>query len=174
MIEVTTTIHRIRPDEGLVLRELRLRSLAESPDAFGQSHAEASQRPDLEWIRNARQSSHGDNRIWLLAERAAEPVGLVQGRKRRPGTLLLFSMWVEPDARRLGIGRALIGSLESWAVEWGGQETILWVYGGNTIAIRFYDKLGFATIRDGPDAESGASYGALAMRRDIRAPTPQA
>ena len=168
--ETEITIRRIRPDEGLVLRELRLRSLADSPDAFGQSHAEAGARPAADWHRNARQSSHGDGRIWLVAERDG-PIGLVQGRKRRPATLLLFSMWVEPQARRHGVGRMLIEALETWANRWGAQETILWVFGGNAPAIRFYRNLGFDTVREGPDVESGASYGALAMRRDIHFPS---
>lgn len=168
--ETGITIRRIRPDEGLVLRDLRLRSLADAPDAFGQSQAEAGARPAADWHRNARQSSLGDNRIWLLAEDAGGPVGLVQGRKRRPATLLLFSMWVDPKARRHGVGRALVEALEDWAIGWGGQETILWVFGGNLPAIRFYRELGFESIGEGPDAESGADYGALAMRRDIQTP----
>jgi hypothetical protein len=32
----TVKIRRIRADEGMVLRELRLRSLANAPEAFGQ------------------------------------------------------------------------------------------------------------------------------------------
>lgn len=149
---------------------MRLRSLADAPEAFGQPAAEARGRPAAEWSRSARQSSHGDNRTWLFAEHAGTVVGLVQGRKRRPGTLLLFSMWVDPSARRLGVGRALIDALEHWARGWDAIDTILWVYGGNTTAIDFYRDLGFEPIQGGQDAESGARFGALAMRRLITGP----
>jgi GNAT superfamily N-acetyltransferase len=77
-------------------------------------------------------------------------------------------MWVEPRARRYGVGRLLIETLEEWARGWGAIETILWVYGGNSAAITFYRDLGFEVIRRGPDAESGARFGALAMQRDIQ------
>ncbi len=165
-------IRRIRPGDGLILRELRLRSLADAPDAFGQPLSEARVRPEGEWDRSARQSSRGNNRIWLIAETSERTVGLVQGRRRRPSTLLLFSMWVDPSARRLGVGRMLIESLEAWAVGWHAAQTILWVLGANESAIEFYRDLGFTPVRGGHDAESGARFGALAMRREIDAPAP--
>ncbi len=161
-------IRRIAPVDGLTLRGLRLRSIADAPNAFGQPLAEARDRPESEWHRSARQSARGDNRTWLIAETADGPVGLVQGRKRRPSTLLLFRMWVDPSVRRLGVGRTLIEALEDWGRGWDAGETILWVYGGNAAAIRFYRDLGFVAVKDGQDAESGARFGALAMRREIR------
>ena len=170
---VDVRIRRISPDDGPVLRDLRLRSIADAPDAFGQPLEEARGRPDREWARSARQSSRGEGRTWLIAETAIGTVGLVQGRRRRPRTLLLFSMWVDPAVRRLGIGRLLIERLEEWAHGWDGEETILWVLGVNVAAIDFYRELGFEVIRDGQDAESGARFGALAMRRDIRRTTSQ-
>lgn len=163
-------IRRITPDDGLTLRDLRLRSIADAPNAFGQPLEEARGRPEKEWHRSARQSSRGDNRTWLLAEQDGRAIGLVQGRKRRPSTLLLFSMWVDPGVRRLGVGRALIESLESWGRGWDATETILWVYGANDEAIRFYRDLAFEIDRGGGDAEAGARFGALAMRRAIRSP----
>lgn len=161
-------IRRIQASEGLILRELRLRSLADAPEAFGQPVIEARARPDADWQRSARQSAHGDTHTWLFAERHGTVVGLVQGRKRHPDTLLLFSMWVDPGCRRLGVGRALIEALEGWALtRWSAQDTLLWVYEGNTAAIEFYRDLGFRTLRTGDDAESGARFGALAMQRGI-------
>lgn len=168
--EPAVRVRRISPDDGLILRDLRLRSIADAPEAFGQPLEEARQRPEVEWRRSARQSAHGDSRTWLIAETAMGAVGLVQGRKRRPSTLLLFSMWVDPSARRLGVGRQLIEALESWARGWDATETILWVFGGNASAIEFYRDLGFEPIRGGHDAESGARFAALAMQRGIRLP----
>ena len=163
-------IRRISPTDGLILRDLRLRSIADAPDAFGQPLEEARARPESEWHRNARRSSHGQNRTWLIAETSVGPVGLVQGRQRRPSTLLLFSMWVDPSVRRLGIGRMLIVSLEAWAQSWDGTETILWVLGGNASALKFYRDLGFEPAHGGQDAESGARLGAVAMQRNIHSP----
>jgi GNAT superfamily N-acetyltransferase len=163
-------IRRISASDAMVLRDLRLRSITDAPEAFGQPLDEAQGRSVAEWQRSARQSAQGDHRSWLIAETDERTVGLVQGRRRRPSTLLLFSMWVDPSARRLGIGRGLIEALEAWARGWDANETILWVHSGNAAAIDFYRDLGFEHVRRGQDAESGARFGAMAMRRAIHSP----
>lgn len=160
-------MRRIRADEGLVLRELRLRSLADAPDAFGQTVDEARARPEVEWHREARQGSRGDSRSWFIAELDERPVGIVQGRRRRPHALLVFSMWVDPADRRRGVGRELITAVERWGQACGATETVLWVLAGNTAAIAFYARLGFTIDSKGADADSGARFRALAMRRPI-------
>jgi GNAT superfamily N-acetyltransferase len=170
-VDADIRIRRIAPHDGMTLRDLRLRSIADSPDAFGQPLTEARERPDREWHQSARQSSRGDSRTWLIAEADGHSVGLVQGRKRRPSTLLLFSMWVDPSVRRSGVGRALVDALEDWARIWRARETVLWVYGDNREAIRFYRDLGFEVMQHGQEAESGARFRALAMRRDIHSPS---
>ena len=69
-----------------------------------------------------------------------------------------------------GSYRLLIDHLEDWARGWRAEETILWVFGANLSAIEFYRDLGFEVVRGGQDAESGARFGALAMRREIGSP----
>jgi GNAT superfamily N-acetyltransferase len=160
-------IRRIAPGDGPVLRDLRLRSISDAPDAFGQPLEEAGRRPAVEWHRSARRSAYGDYHTWLIAQDGSETVGLVQGRRRRPATLLLFSMWVDPAVRRAGIGRRLIDELERWGRRWDASETILWVMGANQTAIDFYRGLGFRPVHGGQDAEAGARFGSIAMRRSI-------
>lgn len=163
-------VRRIRDDEAPLLREVRLRALADAPEAFGQTVAEAASRSDDEWRQQARQSAAGDRRAWFLAEvwsAAAESrlVGIVNGRRRPPEDLLVFSMWVDPQLRRLGIGRRLIDAIDAWGHAWDARRTVLWVFAANESAIRFYRSLGFDVESEGPDGEIGRSYGALAMSR---------
>jgi GNAT superfamily N-acetyltransferase len=161
------TLRRIGPDDGELLRDLRLRSLADAPGAFGQSVSEASMRGEADWQQQARQASAGDRRAWYLAETDGRATGLVQGRRRPPDDLLVFSMWVDPQVRRAGVGRRLIETVEAWGREWGATRTVLWVFGSNEPAIRFYRSLGFEVLGDGEDADSGRNFGALAMARSI-------
>ena len=153
--------------EGQLLRSVRLRSLEDAPEAFGQPLEEAAAKPTLEWHRNALQSWQGRHHTWLLAETAGEVVGVVHGRRRSPATLLVFSMWVDPGARRSGVGRRLIAEVEAWAGRWGATETILWVLLRNGSALDFYRQLGFEPVTSGPDAESGARFDAVALSRGI-------
>jgi GNAT superfamily N-acetyltransferase len=161
-VEVT----RIKADEWPVLRELRLRSLLDAPEAFGQRYENAESEPESEWRSAARASAAGDRRAWFLAradDPAATEIGLVQARRRPPSDCLVFSMWVAPEARRGGVGKELIESVATWARGWGGTRIVLWVFGANEGALRFYERLGFTVQSDGADAESGRAFGALAV-----------
>lgn len=178
-------VRRIRSDDAQLLRELRLRSLADAPDAFGQSLDDAAARPDAEWSAEVRASSDGDRRAWFIAETDGDgppgALGVVLVRRRPPDVALVFSMWVEPRVRRSGVGRALIQAASDWAASWGAERVVLWVVASNEPGSRFYRRLGFTLVESGPDAESGRAYGALAMTRAIpdgvvrtpRPPTPE-
>ena len=160
-------VRRIRADEWRVLRELRLRSLGDAPQAFGQTYENAAAIKDEEWQQNARQAAQGDGRTWLIASNGSVDVGLVQGRRRPPDDCLVFSMWVAPEARRTGVGRELLDAVGEWAATWGGRRIVLWVTGTNEGGHRFYDSIGFRVLADGADAESGRTFGAIAMERPI-------
>lgn len=163
------TVRRIGPTEDEVLRDLRLRSLRDAPEAFGQNATEAAARDDQDWQQQVRQASFGDRRAWFIAEDEAQRrIGLVQGRRRLPSDLLIFSMWVDPEERRAGVGRQLIEAVEEWSRSWGATRSVLWVFGTNEGALRFYRRLGFEVEPDSADAASGRTYGALAMSRAMR------
>ncbi len=174
VIEVPHAIRRITADDGPLLRDLRLRSLADAPEAFGQPLEEAAAQPDAEWVAQAGVAAQGNRRAWFLAERHdrvpdGEPrsIGIVLGRRRPPDQLLVFSMWVDPAFRRAGLGGALITTAETWAAAWGARRCVLWVFASNEPAIRFYLRIGFRSEIVGEDARAGAAYGALAMSRPI-------
>ena len=163
---MTVSIQRIRPNEWQLLRDIRLRSLLDSPEAFGQRYDEASAGTDDDWMSNARASASGGRRSWFIARDAGDtPVGVVQARRRPPSDCLLFSMWVAPEARRRGVGALLVDAVQDWGSSWGAQRVVLWVLAANEVAMRFYYRIGFTLLNDGPDADSGRAYGAFAMER---------
>jgi GNAT superfamily N-acetyltransferase len=165
-VVVAVSIKRISPDEWPVLRHIRLRSLQDSPEAFGQHYDEAASTSDADWASTANASAEGNRRIWFIARDDADvPVGVVQARRRQPFDCLLFSMWVAPEARRLGVGKSLVDSVQEWGRSWGARRVVLWVLAANEPATRFYDRIGFKLLSDGPDVESGRAYGAFAMER---------
>jgi GNAT superfamily N-acetyltransferase len=159
------SVRRIGRAEGRQLKALRLRALAEEPEAFGESVAEAEARDEAEYATRARAASDGDRRAWFLAELDGDvaPVGLAMGRRRPPDDCMVFSVWVAEAARRRGVGRALVWSIADWARSWGARRLVLWVFRSNAAAIRFYERLGFTIELAGPDAELGGPHHALAM-----------
>ena len=166
-------IERIKADEWQTLRDIRLRSLEDAPEAFGQRYDEAAAMSDEEWQTITRSSATGNRRIWILArDESGRPIGVVQGRRRPPSDCLLFSMWVDPVARRLGVGRALVDAIQDWAEAWGAQRVVLWVLATNEPAGRFYERIGFSALNEGPDAISGHAWGAFTMQRPRRGHSP--
>ncbi len=72
-------IRRIRPDEGLRLRALRLRALADAPMAFGSTLAREEAFPDRIWHERAAGGAGGDERVTFIAERDGQWIGLATG-----------------------------------------------------------------------------------------------
>jgi GNAT superfamily N-acetyltransferase len=174
------SVRRIKANEGPLLRRLRLASLADAPEAFGERLSHAEEQSNGAWAAFARAASRGDRRAWFIAElrdpgaTTRVPVGLVQARRRPPDSCLLFSMWVDPAARGRGVGRALLDAVDTWGSGWGAREIVLWVFESNRSAIRLYETSGFEHLTSGPDAEAGVAWQALAMRRLVEPAKPAA
>lgn len=149
-------IRRISIDEWEVLRDLRLRALAEDPDAFGMTLGDASGQSDAEWRDWIGSPDRG---FFAAVADDGSLVAMVVGAPvdDGPGAAGLFGMWVAPEARRAGIGAALIGSVEDWARTASYARIGLGVTMTNAAAIRLYERNGFVDIgerhplRDGTD-----------------------
>jgi len=73
MSEAKAAAPRVRPFEAhewRTLRELRLRALADAPDAFARTLAEKEGRSDAEWSRMLAPSAASASQLSLVAERA--------------------------------------------------------------------------------------------------------
>jgi GNAT superfamily N-acetyltransferase len=136
-------IRHLRSEEGLLYRELRLRALADAPDAFGDTLSDALARPEQWWIDRAYQVVHNSEREALfMAWDQEEPCGLVYARLE-DAVAHLYGMWVAPAVRRQGNGAALLNASLSWARTKGAERAELWVTDGNVAATRLYESLGF-------------------------------
>lgn len=142
------TVRLFVPAEWRTYRELRLRSLADSPDAFGRTLAEEESRSDEEWAERLRAGCASGTECPLVAEVGAIPVGLAWGRFPNPSDLdnaFLFQMWVDPSFRRHGLGRRLLSAVTTWAQRSGARYLNLGVTCG-TPAMRLYESEGFNAV----------------------------
>jgi GNAT superfamily N-acetyltransferase len=131
-------VRRIAEDDWLELRSLRLRALADCPDAFGSTLAEESAYREDDWRAWTRTAAV------FIAYRHGEPVGLAAGvegddpRERR-----LVAAWVDPSHRRAGAASALLGAVERWARDRRATALSLWVTRSNQPARTLYLRRGF-------------------------------
>ena len=124
------------------LKQIRLESLRESPDAFGWSYALAAKLTDDEWSARA---SGKDYPKFFLALENEKPVGII-GCVIDKQEYCLISMWVAPASRNLGVGKQLVDELFLHAKESGYNKISLMVAPENKSACRLYAKCGFEFV----------------------------
>ena len=130
---------------------MRLRALAEAPHAFSTTLAEAEARADGEWRDAAARGAAGDRWVTFVAEASGRLVGMASGHypdeQHRtlddPAIPQLMQMWVAPEARRSGVGRALVGAVSRWLAQRGSAVVRLGVNAADAGAVAFYASLGF-------------------------------
>lgn len=146
-------VRRVHADEWQALRDTRLRSLEDAPEAFATRFEDARRRPDQWWIDWAAASAEGDGQAMFLAWDGLVPVGIV-GTFVEDGRRSLIAMWTEPGARGRGVGRALVEATSAFACEAGSRELFLQVLEGNEVAASLYRSCGFEDVGPGESHEN--------------------
>ncbi len=159
-------VRRIRPDEGALLRSMRIRALEDAPTAFGSTIAQTLTYSMEVWEERALSNATSDTISGFFAEHGGEVVGLAGGffedRQDMPS---LISMWVAPPARGTGVGEALIEAVVGWVRSLGATQMQLWVTKTNVPALGLYRRVGFI---DTYDTQPLPSHPALTERRMVR------
>jgi ribosomal protein S18 acetylase RimI-like enzyme len=142
-------LRRLSADDWPLWRALRLRALAEAPEAFGATLDDWGGEGDVEARWRARLV---DVPLNLVAELDGEPVAMASGTAPAEDAVELISMWVAPEARDGGVGAALIRGVEEWAAAQGVRALALDVREANAHALALYAREGFVDV--GPARES--------------------
>ena len=135
-------IRTVRPDEWRELRALRLRALADAPDAFGATYDEEATNADDAWQFRA---DRPDGRMIVAVDAAGGFVGMGSGGTApdHPEFAAIYGMWVDPSVRGQGVGSEIIRLIAEWAREAGYGAIGLGVTIGNDSATALYAHLGF-------------------------------
>lgn len=132
-------IRRAAPDEWELSRDIRLRSLAEDPDAFCSSLERARGYDEATW----RSRLALNDTVFAWADSTV--IGTVTGKADPHDTTgrEVVAMWVDPAHRRSGAATALLDDLVRRAREAGAASVALWVADDNHRAKRLYETYGF-------------------------------
>jgi ribosomal protein S18 acetylase RimI-like enzyme len=156
-------IRRVERHEWPSLREIRLRALADAPDAFATTHEYARAQPDSYWLEMV------EDPAWVAVD-DGHWVGMVRARRDGADAQLL-SMWVDPVARKSGLGRALVDEVVVWARDEGLTGVELWVAEPNDAAVALYRSTGFIPTGRRQPLPSNPRLTEHAMRLELPPPT---
>jgi ribosomal protein S18 acetylase RimI-like enzyme len=121
--------------------------LQESPTAFGSSYSEEVNRP-LTVV--AERLDDRLNHVFGAFDAEAQLVGVVtlrrEGHLKGAHKAYIYAMYVTPEFRQLGVGRALLDAALARAAELGLRQVSLLVVTANRAAVRLYESAGFETF----------------------------
>jgi GNAT superfamily N-acetyltransferase len=139
------TVRRIRQGESKLYKKLRLKSLRDSPGAFGSTYESALKRIPESWTEQADGSSRGSDRATLLAFVDDRPAGLAAlYRLDSPADVgELVQVWVPPEFRRQGVAVALMDNIFIWATKNNFRAIAAGIMADNAGAMNFYQNYGF-------------------------------
>ena len=145
-----TLVRQLTPDDWKTLREVRLAALADAPDAFMMTYADAVGLDEEQWrVRTTRSDM-------FAAFVGGEPVGIVGLFGPGPdGDRTLIAMWVAPALRGTGVADSLIQAAVGRAASLDATAVRLEVAPGNARAEKVYARHGFAATDETPEIAGG-------------------
>ncbi len=151
--KMNENIEIVKPavSEWEAFKEVRLRSLKNSPTAFLATFEDEMQTPEEKWKARIEGSLKGEAGVTLIAKLQGKVVGLVgvqfmQHAKMRH-VAHIWGTYVDPDFRGLGIGRKLMDGILAAAKNRAGIKKIkIEVVPEQISAFELYKKLGFEVI----------------------------
>ena len=158
-----TEVRRLRPADWELLRDVRLRALADAPSAFASTLAREEAFVEEDWRRRLE---HG---YCFLVWADGMPVGCVAGfaEDELLGEHHLVGMWVEPARRGTTAATQLVEAVCRQASADGAVAVRLWVVDGNVRARRFYERLGFTSTGLRQPLPSNPELGEELLRREL-------
>jgi ribosomal protein S18 acetylase RimI-like enzyme len=166
------TVRALGNDDAASYHALRLRSLREEPNAF-EASADEEAKLTVEQVASHFGFANDDRDSFALGAFTDDGslVGIAgcsrDGPPRRRHRALLWGMYVVPDARGLGIGRALVEETIARVRAWHDVELLrLGVIESNGIARGLYERCGFESVWREPQAyKTSDGYLAVELMR---------
>ncbi len=153
------TAHELLPNDWQRLRDIRLASLVESPEAFGADYEVLSKFGEQQWREIFSRLSY------LVANLDGKDIAVMSIENLEGdfgATCWIGGCWTDPEHRGVGALRAMFNYLDHHAVsrDWSKQGLGVWI--DNYSAIAAYEKLGFIAM--GEPQESSKKPGKFYQR----------
>lgn len=141
-------VRRTRENDWQAYRDLRLEMLADTPEAFAETLANARGWDEGEWrMRSARGEASDQILVAAIEQSGGRWVGSMGGFIASGPDVtgpLLVGVYVSPDhrGRTLGVASAMLSEIEEWAAS-VDRLLHLHVHEANPRALAFYERSGY-------------------------------
>ena len=150
---MTVTVRRVTEDDWMLLRTVRREMLADTPQAYLETVADADARSEADWQFRALRGSSGPTDLALAADDPAVPdrwVGYLACFVDAPGQGHVVSVYVAPSHRGTGLAGQMIDGVVGWARGEAALNRLhLHVHEDNSRARAFYRRYGFTETGGG-------------------------
>ena len=155
---VAPVIRPLAAGEWRELRDVRIRALEDSPDAFSFTAVQARQQSDAYWQQWAASADDPGRRVFVVhGPEVLEGLGSARLLDARGQ---IGAVWLSPRLRGTGLGGRLFDATCAFLVDLGPEAIVLHVTETNLNAIALYRSRGFALtgqselLRDGSPLRS--------------------
>ncbi len=168
-------IRRIQLWEWEALRDIRLRAIRDTPDAFAISLAETLAQSEEGWTAWATRCASGETNVMYVGDNDGTWIAMAAGMlaasqpPTTPQIAELISMWVDPRYRGRGLGGHLVEHVVGWARDRGARQLELWATENNGAAIALYSRCGFRTVGESQPLPSNPALREQRMVRSLGA-----
>jgi ribosomal protein S18 acetylase RimI-like enzyme len=122
---------------------------------------------DDDWRRRAGEAASSNESATFVVPAEHGLAGVTDVLLRDSDTTEIGGMWVYPEHRRRGVGRALLEAAVQWSAKRGASQVTLTVVTSNHEASALYESAGFRV--DGPPTPARTSR-VLLQRMTLRPP----
>ena len=159
------SIRPIAAHEWQKYRDIRLRALKESPDAFGSTWEREISFSDEIWSARiaAAQGSRINGAFFAVTGEQVHGLIWAQISDKDSKLACLYQMWVDPAVRGLGVGRSLLTEALAWAKRNGAQSVQLGVTVADSPALKLYASQGFFPVGKAEPLREGSGLMAQTM-----------
>jgi ribosomal protein S18 acetylase RimI-like enzyme len=154
---VTARVARLTESDWRVFAGVRLRALT---DSLGENDPQYQQEVAFtaaQWRRRLRDHAQ------FAALIGNRPVGLIGAQVENAETVYLYSLWLDPAVRGLGLARPLVAAAVDWARDRPARTVTLRVAVDNAVARGVYESLGFTVA----SAETRGPQNEVAMSLSV-------
>ena len=162
------TCRRATKNDVALFREIRLRALKDSPDAYGSTYDAAVERDMYSWEQQLLTTTAGDERNTQFVFKDDDCIGIA-ALYREPSALSgdIIMMWVDPMYRGSCAASSLVENLIDWAKGSGFFTVSLNVTDTNTRAIKFYENKGFLDTGEKVEVDSTRGLRGIRMSQKL-------